>query len=107
MNKLQRGLAESVAGIVMGFLLITIVTSFAQDGLIPGYFVWLFGLFFIIANIATLNHLRLAGLLYAIGWLTGATLVIDLLGPIDIAFNIVGPSVTIILRIWFWVKSEL
>ena len=105
MNKLQRGLAESITGVVMGFVLITIINSFAEDGLIPGYFVWLFGLFSIVANIATLNSLRYVGFLYTLGWLFGAFLVKDLFSPIDFVFNIAGPIVVLILRLWFIVKS--
>ena len=105
MNKFQKGLAEAIIGIVMGILLITIVDAFAKDGLIPEYFVWLFGLFSIIANIATVNSFRYAGLLYTIGWLLGSLLFRDLLGPADIVFNIVGPIVILILRVWFWIKD--
>jgi hypothetical protein len=107
MNKAQRGAVEAITGIVVGVILMTTVNAFAQDGTLPKYFVWLFGLFSFAANIVTLNYLRFAGLLYAIGWLIGASLVISLLSPIDIAFNIVGPIIIIILRIWFWIKSEL
>jgi hypothetical protein len=106
MNKVQKGLAEAIVGIVAGVILITTVNAFAQDGTLPKYFVWLFGLFSFAANIVTLNYLRFAGLLYAIGWLIGSLLVISLLSPIDIAFNIVGPIIIIILRIWLWIKSE-
>jgi len=105
MNRLQRGLVESIAGIVTGFVLITIVISFAQDGLIPGYFVWLFGLFFIIANIATLNSFRYFGFLYTLGWLLGSLLLRDLLGPIDFVFNIIGPIIVLVIRIWFGIKN--
>ena len=106
MNKVQKGLAEAITGIVLGIILITTVSALAQDGTLPKYFVWLFGLFIFVANIVTLNSLRLGGLLYAIGWLIGSLLVISLLSPIDIALNIVGPIIIIILRIWFWIKSE-
>lgn len=105
MNKFQKGLAEAIIGIVMGILLITIVDAFAKDGLIPEYFVWLFGLFSIIANIATINSFRYAGLLYTIGWLLGSLLLRDLLGPADIVFNIAGPIVILVLRVWFWIKD--
>ena len=106
MNKVQRGLAEAITGIVLGIILMTTVNAFAQDGTLPKYFVVLFGLFSFVANIVTLNYLRFAGLSYSIGWLIGAWLVISLLSPIDIVFNIVGPIIIIILRIWFWIKSE-
>ena len=106
MNKIQKGLAEAITGMVMGFLLMTIVGSFAKDGSLPGYFVWLFGLFSIIANIATLKSLQYLGLLYTIGWLLGSLLLIDLLGPVGIVFNIVGPIAILILRAWFWIKGS-
>jgi hypothetical protein len=106
MNKVQKGLAEAITGIVLGIILMTTVTVLAQDGTLPKYFVWLFGLSIFVANIVTLNNLRLGGLLYAIGWLIGSLLVISLLSPIDIAFNVVGPIIIIILRIWSWIKSE-
>lgn len=106
MNKIQKGLVEAITGIVLGIILITTVSALAQDGTLPKYFVWLFGLFSFVANIVSLNNLRFAGLLYSIGWLIGSWLVISLLGPIDIAFNIVGPIIIITLRIWFWIKSE-
>ncbi len=105
MNKLQRGLAESIAGIVMGFILITIINAFTKDGLIPGYFVWLFGLFSIIANIATLNSLRYLGFLYTLGWLFGSLLLRDLFSTTDFVFNIVGPIIVLVLRIWFIIKN--
>jgi hypothetical protein len=63
MNKIQKGMAEAVTGVVLGILLITIVNTFAQDGTIPKYFIWLFGLFSIMANLATLNALHYAGAL--------------------------------------------
>lgn len=105
MNKVQRGLAESVTGIVMGFVLMTVVTSFAQDGLIPRYFVWLFGLLFIVANLATLNSFRYFGFLYTLGWLFGSLLLRDLLSPIDFVFNIIGPIVILVIRIWFGIRD--
>ena len=105
-NKIQKGLVEAIIGIVLGVILITTVNSFAQDGTLPKYFVWLFGLFSFVANIATLNYFRFAGVLYSIGWLIGSWLVISLLSPIDIAFNIVGPIIILILRVWFWIKGE-
>jgi hypothetical protein len=107
MNKIQKGLAESATGIVMGFVLMAMISSFAEDGLIPGYFVFLFGLVCVIANLATLNSVRYLGLLYTIGWLFGAILFFDLLSPIGIAFNIAGPAVIIILRLYLWIKNTM
>lgn len=105
MNELRKGIAEAIIGIVGGFVLITIVGALAKDGLIPEYFVWLFGLFSLIANVATVNSFRYTGLFYTIGWLLGSLLLRDLLGPAGIVFNIVGSIVILILRVWFWIKD--
>lgn len=105
MNKFQKGIAESITGIVTGFMLITIVNAYVKDGVIPEYFVWLFGLLSIIVHIVTVNSFRYAGLFYTIGWLVGSLLLRDLLGPVEIAFNIAGPIVILILRISSWIKS--
>ena len=105
MKNLQKGIAESIVGVVLGILLITIVNAFAEDGTLPGYFVWLFGLISVIANIATINSLRFTGLFYAIGWLLGSLLLIELLGPLEILFNVAGPIIILILRVWFWIKE--
>ena len=104
-NKIQAGIVEAITGIVLGGLLITIINSYAQDGTLPKYSVWVFGLLSLLANVLTLNKLRWAGLMYSAGWLLGSYLVISLLSPIDIVFNIAGPIVVIVLRIWFWIKS--
>jgi hypothetical protein len=106
MNRVQKGLAEAITGIVLGIVLMTTVTALAQGGTLPGYFVWLYGLFIFVANVVTINNLRLGGLLYAIGWLIGSLLVINLLSPVDIAFNVAGPIIIIIVRIWSWIRSE-
>jgi hypothetical protein len=105
-NKIQKGIAEAITGIVLGTLLIIIVNSFAQDGTLPTYFVWVFGLLIFIANLASLNYLRVAGLWYSIGWLIGSLLIISLLSPLDIVFNIAGPIVIIGLRAWVWIKNS-
>jgi hypothetical protein len=106
MNKLQQGIAESITGIVVGLMLTTIIVSFAEDGILPDYFVWLFGLVSIVINIVTINSFRYTGLLYTIGWLIGAILMKDILGTVGIIFNIAGPIVIIILRIIFWFKGS-
>lgn len=108
MNTVRKVLVEAITitGIVLGILLMITVTTLAQDGTLSKELVWLFGLFSFTANIVTLNKLRLAGLLYAIGWLIGSLLVISFLSPFDIALNIVGSIIIIILRISFWIKSE-
>jgi hypothetical protein len=105
MNKLQKGIAGAVTGVVLGIFLTSTIDALAKDGTLPGYFVWSFGLMNIILNIATINALRYAGMLYTIGWLIGSLIMRDVLGPLGIAFNIAGPALIIIARAYFWFKS--
>jgi len=67
MRKVQRGIAEAMAGIVLGTVLTIVVDTFAKDGTIPSYSVWLFGLMSIIVNLATIDYLRAGGMFYTIG----------------------------------------
>jgi hypothetical protein len=106
MDDVKEGLAEAITGVVLGFMLITIVNAFARDDALPAYFLWLFGLFSLILNVVTLNSFRTAGILYSVGWLGGAWLVISLLTPVDIVFKTAGPIVVLVLRAWFWIKEQ-
>lgn len=107
MSKVRRVLVEAltITGIPLGIILMIAVTTIAQDGRLAKELVWLFGLFSFAVNIVTLNRLRLAGLLYTIGWFTGSLLAINFLNPFDVAFNIIGSIIIIILRMSFWIKS--
>ena len=106
MSNLQKGVTESLVGIVLGLLLITIVEDFASNGVLPGYSVLLCALFNIVLNIATINSFRYVGLLYTIGWLVGSLMLREMLGPAEIVLNVGGPIVIIILRAWFWYKKS-
>jgi hypothetical protein len=105
MKKVQRGIAEAMVGIVLGVVLTTVVDSFVKNGTLPSYSVWLLGLFNIVGNLMTIDDLRYGGTLYTIGWLIGSWLLRSMMGPVDIAFNIAGPIVILLLRGWFWYKS--
>ena len=107
MNKIQRGIVESIVGIVGGIVLTTIINAFVQDGLLPRYFIALYGLFVIIANIATIRTLRLGGILYTLGWLIGSYMFRDLFGPLEIAINIAAPIIILLVRIALWVMDAI
>jgi hypothetical protein len=107
MSKVQQGLAEAATGLLGGILLTVLVDSLARDNYIPAYFVWLFGVFNILFNLATLNSYRRVSLLYTIGWLTGSIILFGMLTPVDIALNIICPAVIIILKCWYWIKSSI
>jgi hypothetical protein len=107
MSKVQQGLVEAVTSLLGGFLLTILIDSLARDNSIPVYFVWLFGVFNILFNLATLNSYRRVSLLYTIGWLAGSVFMFDMLSPLDIALNIACPVVIIILKCWYWIKNSI
>jgi len=105
MKKFQNGIAQAITGIVIGTMLTAVVDTFAKDGTLPSYFVLLFGLFNVIVNIVTINSFRYTGFLYTFGWLIGSWIMIDILSPVDIVFNIAAPIVILIARVYFWIKN--
>ena len=107
MNRFQRGLSGAMVGIVMGVVLTTIVASFVEDELLPSYFIIFFGVFSLVANIATINTLHSLGILYSAGWLLGAWLFIDILDVWGIIFNIAAPIIIIIVRAVIGIKKYL
>ena len=107
MKKLKKGLAGAISGIALGFLLTLLVNYLVKIGTLPQYSVWLLGLFNIIGNILTLNYCRSAGLLYSSGWLAASFLFINLLGTLDVLFNILGPVLILMLRMTLWLAKSL
>ena len=106
MNKLQRGLQQAMLGIICGIAVAAIMKAFVDDGLVPTYFVWLFILFGILGNIATINNHRLAGTIYTIGWLVGGLLLKDVLDTVSFIVYIVVPAVILALRVWQFINSN-
>lgn len=95
---------EAVVGIMSGAVLTVVVESFAKDGLIPSYACWGFLMIGIVANVATINVLQVAGVAYTMGWLAGAWLLRSMLGPVDFAFNVAGPVLILALKGWYWIE---
>jgi hypothetical protein len=104
MKGLQRGLTEAVVGIFCGVIQTIFVKSFEQDGLIPSYMSWAFVGIGVIANIGTINSLKVAGVTYTIGWLVGAWMLRSMLGPLDLAINVAAPILLLVLKLWHWIK---
>jgi len=107
LSKFQKGIRESSEGIVLGFLLITIVQISASQHWFPGYSVWLCGLFVIALNIITINSLRYRDIIYTCCWLVSSLCFVKILSPIDSIVNIGGPILIIIIRIHrIWSKHK-
>ena len=104
MNKLPRGIQESIYGIIAGIIIATMMKALVEDGLLPSYFVWIFILVGIIGNIVTIKSLRLTGTVYTIGWLIGGLILKDILDPIDFIIYIVIPIIILVLRTWQFIQ---
>jgi hypothetical protein len=104
-KKFRKGIFGAAMGVVVGLILSAVVGLLAKNGVIPDYSVTLLGIFNFIGNLFTLKSLRSSAMLYTIGWLLGSLLLIRFMEPIDIAFNIGGPVLVMVLRTWFWFKS--
>jgi len=107
MGSIGKGLAESAAGLLGGFLLTALVDSLVRNSSLPGYFVWLFGVFNILLNLATVNSLRRVSLVYTLGWLAGSVFFFDLLDPVGIGVNIGAPALIVIFKCWYWIKNSV
>ena len=105
MSQFQRGLQQSMLGVIGGIVIAAVLKSLAGDGLLPSYFVWLFIIVGIAGNIATINSNRLAGTVYTIGWLVGGLILRDALEPVDFIVYTVAPIVILILRVWQFIKN--
>ena len=107
MKKFQIGLQEAMYGIIGGIFISALLMALAKDGLVPTYFVWLFILVGLAANIATFRNLQFAGTVYTIGWLLGGLLLKDILGTTDFILYIAVPIGILCFRIWQLIKSFL
>ena len=94
-------------GVIGGIVVVSILKAFVDDGLVPTYFIWLFILFGILANIATINNYRLAGTIYTIGWLIGGLILKDVVEPVDCIIYIVAPIVILVLRVWQFIEVTI
>jgi hypothetical protein len=94
----QRGFSEAVTGIIGGILINVILAGFAKDGLIPSYLVVSFTVAGFLGSIALLFFFKTAGIIFTLGWIVGALMLKDLLGPIDFVVYLVAPIAALVIR---------
>jgi hypothetical protein len=109
MKKIKTGLTQSVASIVIGFVITTAVAFLAEKGWIPSYSVILLSLFNIITSILSMLKMRRWGVFYAIGWLISSIVFawIGLLGTTGIIFNIIVPLAILGIRLMLWINQPI
>jgi len=95
----QRGMGEAITGIVGGILISTILSSFAEDGLIPSNIVFLFTFVGFLGAIVLMFSFKTAGFIFILGWVFGAFLLKDMLSTFDFIVYIVAPILALVIRI--------
>jgi uncharacterized membrane protein YeaQ/YmgE (transglycosylase-associated protein family) len=102
----QRGMGEAIAGIVGSIILSAILSSFAQDGLIPSNMVFIFTLAGFIGAIALIFSFKTAGFIFILGWTFGAWLLKDMLSTFDFIVYFVAPILALVIRIALSIKKN-
>jgi hypothetical protein len=94
----QRGLEKAVTGIIGSILINSILAGFAKDGLIPSYLVISFTVAGFLGSVVLMFSFKTTGVVFTLGWIFGAFMLKDLLGPIDFIVYLIAPIVALIVR---------
>ena len=94
----QRGLGEAATGILGGILFNAILAGFAKDGLIPSYLVISFTVAGFLGSVVLMFSFKTTGVIFTLGWIVGALMLKDLLGPIDFVIYLVAPIAALVIR---------
>ena len=103
----QKGMGEAVTGIVGSIILSAILTSFAEDGLIPSNMVFFFTFAGFIGAIALMFSFGTTGILFTFGWIIGAWLLKDMLTSSAFIVYFGAPIVALVIRVVSLVKRNL
>jgi hypothetical protein len=94
----QRGVAEAVTGIVGSIILSAILSSFAEEGLIPSNMVFWITAAGFLGAIVLMFSFSTTGVFFTLGWIVGALLLEDVLGTFDFIVYLVAPIVALVVR---------
>ena len=94
----QQGFRQAVAGIIGGILVNAILAGFAKDGLIPSYLVILFTVAGFLGSVLLMFTFTTTGIVFTLGWIVGALILKDLLGPADFIIYLVAPIAVLVIR---------
>ena len=102
----QRGMGEAVTGVVGSIILSAILSSFANDGLIPSNMVFLISFAGFLGAVVLMFSFRTAGILFTFGWIVGALLLKDILSTFDFFVYLFAPIGALVLRAVLFFKSS-
>jgi len=102
----QRGFREAVIGIIAAIIISALLAGFAEEGLIPSYLVILFTIVGFLGAIALFLSLKAAGVIFTLGWIVGACMLKDLLGPTDFVVYLVVPIAALVIGVTLFFKRQ-
>ena len=94
----QKGMGEAITGIVGSIIFSAILSSFAEDGLIPSNMVFLISFVGFLGTIILISSFRTAGIFFLIGWIIGAILLKDMLSTLNFFVYLVAPILVSVIR---------
>ena len=100
------GFKEAVIGIIGAIIISALLTGFAEEGLIPSYLVILFTIVGFLGAIALFLSRKAAGVIFTLGWIVGALMLKDLLGPTDFVIYLVVPIVALVIGVALFFKRQ-
>lgn len=106
MISFQRGMAEAITGIVGSIIIGAILSSFAEDGLIPSSMVFWITAAGFLGAIVLMFSFKTTGIIFTFGWIVGAFLLKDMLSTFDFIIYIVAPIVALVIRVVLFFKSS-
>ncbi|MFZ7132873.1 MAG: hypothetical protein ACOWWR_10985 [Eubacteriales bacterium] len=99
-------LKEGLVGIVLSIIFSLILKQFAQDGIIPTNYAWIFTAIGVASAISTLFIFKAAGWTFTIGWLIGAWLLKDAMDTGTFLVYFIAPAIILILKGVFIFKNN-
>jgi hypothetical protein len=94
----QQGFKQAVTGIIGGILVNAILAGFAKNGLIPSYLVVLFTVTGFLGSVLLMFTFTATGIVFTLGWIVGALILKDLLGPTDFIIYLIAPIAALVIR---------
>ena len=99
MNDFQKGFGEVATGIIASIIISTVLSGFAEDGLIPSNMVFLFTFGGFLGAIVLMFSFTTSGVIFTIGWIIGAFLLKDMLTTFNFLVYLVAPIAALVIRL--------
>lgn len=106
LKKMGEGLWKSIWSALLGFALMSIISLFVKLSIFPDWTVTALGAVNLVSSLLMLRSMRQWAVLYAVGWLAGASIFLyfGLFDTLAIVLNIVAPIPILMLRFVVWVR---